>query len=129
MDLSVQKMRPPASVQGKSAAKRTSSSAQSEDAVETASEDQKLSFKHGNTAYDTLDADEQTSQPQEAAPERQKRRKRRQLMSNEDLRELTQEAASMQNTLSADGLMNMRAYQTSKPAQPEPEDPHFDKKL
>ncbi|PLW78851.1 hypothetical protein [Cohaesibacter celericrescens] len=125
MDLSVQKMQPPASVQGKSAAKKTSPGS-SDDAVDDVSRDQKTRFAHGNTGYDEIDADDcHPRQPE--THERKRRRKNRQLLSREDLSELTSSLEELQQAdQSADGLMNMRAYQAQPSETEEDERPHFE---
>lgn len=125
MDLSVQKMQPPASVQGKSAAKRTNQG-DSDDAVENIARDQRTRFTHGNTGYEAVDPDKEQSQQQEGF-KRQQRRKNRQLLSREDLSQLTTSVQTeMQEGKTADGLMNLRAYQTPAPQDPEEEKPHFE---
>lgn len=130
MDLSVQKMQPPASLQNKSAAKKTNSSNLNDDAVETASRDEKTRFTHGNTGYEAVDADEKSGNTYEK-PKRQKRRKQRQLLSGEDLTELTNTMVDQGNqTCSADGLMNLRAYQASpQPVLADDEETHFDRNI
>ncbi|MCT4657295.1 MAG: hypothetical protein N4A65_15995 [Cohaesibacter sp.] len=129
MDLSVQKMLPPASVQGKSAAKKTNNGALSDDAVETAAEDQKIRFTHGNTGYDSSDPDEQSSHdPQEER--RQNRRRQRQLLSGEDLSELTSTMADpAHKPQSADGLLNLRAYQPLKRSDKDDDTVHFERNI
>ena len=121
-------MQPPATVRGKSAAKKTNSASESDEAVETASADQSLEFKHGNTGYDALDPDEKRSD-QSNIPKRQGRRKNRQLLSQDDLSELTasMEEAQQQNN-AAGGLMQVRAYQATPVAKEEEDDsrPHFE---
>ncbi len=125
MDLSVQKMQPPASLQAKSAAKRTNQG-DSEDAVEDVARDQQARFTHGNTGYEALDPDEERRQDQQNF-KRGQRRKQRQLLSKEDLSQLT---TSVQTDLhdgkSADELMNLRAYQTQTPPDQEEDKPHFE---
>nr|WP_321980216.1 hypothetical protein [uncultured Cohaesibacter sp.] len=128
MDLSVQKMQPPATVRGKSAAKKTSPGSESEEAVTTTSRDQAIEFKHGNTGYESLDPDDSNS---EHAPSKKRkgRRKNRQLLSQDDLSELTvsMEDAQQEDTM-ADGLLQVRAYQTTPAPKEDKEDdlPHFE---
>ncbi|WP_316860050.1 hypothetical protein [uncultured Cohaesibacter sp.] len=125
MDISVQKMQPPATVQGKSAAKKTNLGT-TEDAVETAEADQEVEFKHGNTAYSSVDPDERNGKNGHEQ-ERKGRRKNRQLLSQDDLSELTTSIAELQKEAKpADGLLHMRAYQA--PSEPEEDDerPHFE---
>ena len=127
MDLSVQKMLPPATVRGKSAAKKTSAGSETEEALETASSDQSVDFKHGNTGYDALDSDQEQSGG-ESHQKRQGRRKTRELLSNDDLSELTSSLEEEQNTEKQAGeYMNLRAYQTV-PAKPDKDEdrPHFE---
>ncbi len=113
MDLSIQKMQPPASVQGKSAAKKSSKSQEEkdDDAVEAAERDQETRFMHGNTAYTTVDPDEQQSDTEQESDYRNRRRKQRQMISGEDLSQLTQahEETQAQSQLAGERL-NMRAY-------------------
>ena len=125
MDLSVQKMQPPATVQGKSAAKKTNPGS-SDDAVDDVARDQETRFAHGNTGYDEIDPDDSNpSKPN--TPERQQRRKNRQLLSGEDLSELTSSLEDLQQIdQSADELMNMRAYQAHPTETEEDQRPHFE---
>ena len=125
MDLSVQKMQPPAALSGKSAAKKANQG-DSDDAVENVDRDKEVRFAHGNTAYEETDPDEQRED--EASQHKRKgRRKNRQLLSQDDLSQLTTTLAEQQPvTRTADGLMNMRAYQApSKPDEDE-KAPHFE---
>ena len=122
MDLSVQKMQPPASVQGKSAAKKTAP-ASSEEAVDDVMLENAVNFHRGNNGYESDDSDEQN-----APDDRKQRRKNRQLLSGEDLSELTMSVEVLQQDYhSADGLMQVRAYQSHAP-EPKDEDdlPHFE---
>ncbi|WP_319485773.1 hypothetical protein [uncultured Cohaesibacter sp.] len=127
MDLSVQKMQPPATVRGKTAAKRTTPGSESEEAVENAMRDQHVEFKHGNTGYEAIDPDEEKASHKDK-DERQGRRKNRELLSQDDLSELT---ASMderqQEEKLADGLAQLRAYQAA-PSTGKKDDnlPHFE---
>ncbi|HAT86556.1 hypothetical protein [Cohaesibacter gelatinilyticus] len=131
MDLSVQKMQPPASVQGKSAAKRTSRSGAvtEEDAVESAERDQKVRFTHGNTGYETIDPDQQDNQEKDAR--KQKRQLgQQQLLSGEDLSELNSSMETAQIAeKSADGLMKIRAYQSAPAPAVSDDEPHFDRNI
>ena len=120
MDLSVQKMQPPATVQGKSAAKKTNPGS-SEDAIEDVARDEDVRFKHGGTGYEEVDPDEKDAR--DDAEQRQGRRKNRQLLSRDDLSELTSSLEQLQQPQSsADGLMNMRAYQSAPPPPEEQDD-------
>ena len=125
MDLSIQKMQPPATVKGKSAAKRTDPSG-GDDAVETVAPDQLIHMDRGNAGYEETDPDEKQPQHDD---HRQGRRKNRQLLSREDLSELTGSLEAIeQNQMTSDGLMHLRAYTTTpRPAEPdEDERPHFE---
>lgn len=125
MDLSVQKMQPPASLQGKSAAKRAKQG-DSEEAVETVAQDEAVTFAHGNTGYEATDPDEQADKSNQQE-QRQGRRKQRQLLSRDDLSQLTmsvEDGAAQAQT--AEGLMHLRAYQ-SQPSDNEEDKPrHFE---
>ncbi len=131
MDLSVQKMQPPASVQGKSAAKKASrSGALTEDeAVESTEADANVSFMHGNTAYERADQDDQ---PDHDPLGREPRRRRRgaNLLSGEDLSQLTMSVEQTSTPQqSADGLMNLRAYTSAPAPHQEDEEPNFDRNI
>ncbi|WP_319413470.1 hypothetical protein [uncultured Cohaesibacter sp.] len=127
MDLSVQKMQPPATVRGKSAAKKTSPGSESDEAVANTSRDQAVEFKHGNTGYDALDPDERKPE-EDKKQKRQDRRKNRELLSQDDLSELTASMENIQkNETIADGLMHVKAYQTAPhPKEEEKDLPHFE---
>jgi hypothetical protein len=131
MDLSIQKMQPPASVQGKSAAKKSSrAGAITEDnAVESADRDEKVEFRHGNTAYEQSDHEE-LSEKDLTNQRKRPRQKQSQLLSGEDLPQLTKsmETSSLPEK-SADGLMNLRAYQSPPALAEQEEEPHFDKNI
>lgn len=131
MDLSIQKMQPPASVQGKSAAKKSSrAGAITEDnAVESADRDEKVEFRHGNTAYEQSEHDELS---EKNATNRQKRPRQQQsqLLSGEDLSQLTKSMETSEiPERSADGLLNLRAYQATPVLSEQEEEPHFDKNI
>ena len=123
MDLSVQKMQPPAKVQGKSAAKK-SEPGSSDEAVGVINSDQAVKMDRGNAGYEERDQDEQQADQIE---QRQGRRKNRQLISQEGLSELT---GSLETTepdqKTADGLLNMRAYQAPNAETEKDEHPHFE---
>jgi hypothetical protein len=127
MDLSVQKMQPPATVRGKTAAKRTTPGSESEEAVENAMRDQHVEFKHGNTGYEAIDPDEEKAGHKDK-DERQGRRKNRQLLSQDDLSELTTSMDDLQQEEKlADGLAQLRAYQTAPATDKKDDDlPHFE---
>ncbi|SNY94277.1 hypothetical protein SAMN04515647_4599 [Cohaesibacter sp. ES.047] len=123
MDLSVQKMQPPATVKGKSAAKKTDPSG-SDDAVETISRDQTVHMGRGNAGYEEPDPDERH---EKSGDDRERRRKNRQLLSREDLTELTESLeAEQQNQMTSDGLMHLRAYTAQPKDKDEEERPHFE---
>ncbi|WP_319533460.1 hypothetical protein [uncultured Cohaesibacter sp.] len=123
MDLSVQKMQPPATVKGKSAAKKTDPSG-SDDAVETITRDQAVHMDRGNAGYEESDSDDY--QPSQR-DHRQARRRNRQLLSREDLTELTGTLETTQpNQMTSDGLMNLRAYSAHPPEKDQDERPHFE---
>lgn len=131
MDLSVQKMQPPASVQGKSAAKRTSRSGAvtEEDAVESTERDQKVRFTHGNTGYETIDPDQQDSQEKDSRKQKPQLGQQ-QLLSGEDLSELNSSMETAQIAeKSADGLMKIRAYQSAPAPTVSDDEPHFDRNI
>ncbi|MCV6576612.1 MAG: hypothetical protein OIF58_12830 [Cohaesibacter sp.] len=129
MDLSIQKMQPPASIQGKSAAKKTSRSGAvtEDDAVESTERDEKVRFTHGNTAYEQQDKDK--DQRDDVAPlQAYISQPQAQLLSGEDLSQLTKSMEeSAQTDQSADGLMNLRAYQPQTKQKTDEDKPHFDK--
>ena len=125
MDLSIQKMQPPASVQGKSAAKKTNQS-ESEEAVEDVTRDQKTRFTHGNTGYEAIDPDEQDNS-QEETHQRKGRRKQRQLLSGEDLSHMTATMEEEGNQAhKAEDLMHLRAYKAPPKEEDEKSSPHFE---
>lgn len=131
MDLSVQKMQPPASVQGKSAARKASrSGALTEDeAVESTERDADVRFMHGNTAYEGIEQDDQLDQDPKGRKPRRKRRGAN-LLSGEDLSQLTI-SMEMESTPqhSADGLMNLRAYTAAPAPREDDEEPNFDRNI
>lgn len=131
MDLSVQKMQPPASVQGKSAAKKASrSGALTEDeAVEATEADAEVHFTHGNTGYESADQGDQLDHDYLGRKPRRRRRGAN-LLSGEDLSQLTMsmEMASTPQH-SADGLLNLRAYQSAPSAHAADEEPNFDRNI
>lgn len=125
MDLSIQKMQPPASLKGKTAAKRTNQG-DSDEAVETVAQDEAVRFTHGNTAYESSDPEEQPS-PNSQTEERQSRRKQRQLLSRDDLSQLTmsvEHGATQAQT--AEGLMHLRAYKTQSSEEEDKKSPNFE---
>lgn len=131
MDLSVQKMQPPASVQGKSAAKKASRSGTltEDEAVESTERDEKARFAHGNTGYERSEQDDQQDHdPLGREPRR--RRRGANLLSGEDLSQLTMsmEQASLPQQ-SADGLMNLRAYKTASAPQSADDEHNFDRNI
>ena len=131
MDLSVQKMQPPASVQGKSAAKRSarSGTVTEDSAVESAERDQKTRFVHGNTGYEQSDKDEQAEQEAKKQAH-QTLQHQAQLLSGEDLSQLALSVEQSQaDGTSADGLMNLRAYQSKPTTNDQEEEPQFDKNI
>lgn len=125
MDLSVQKMQPPATVRGKSAARKTDQ-ASSDEAVGDVARDELVRFKHGNTGYDKIDPDEQKDRS-DNNDDRSGRRKNRQMLSHEGLSELTSSVELLQTEqVSADGRMNLRAYQTTTAKDEEEVGPHLE---
>lgn len=125
MDLSVQKMQPPATVRGKSAA-RKSDQASSDEAIEDVARDELVHFKHGNTGYDKIDPDDNKERP-DSEDERSGRRKNRQMLSHQGLSELTSSVELLQaEQASADGRMNLRAYQTTPAKDEEEAGPHLE---
>ena len=125
MDLSVQKMQPPAALQKKSAAKRTEPE-NGNDAVEDVIRDQMVRFAHGNTQYGQRDPEEQKEESNQLE-NRKGRRKKRQLLSREDLSELTSSLELQQNAhVTADGRMSLRAYKTSPPNKEDEEGAHLE---
>ncbi len=125
MDLSVQKMQPPATVQGKSAAKKVNQN-NSDEAVEDVARDELVRFKHGNTGYDKADPDEQKERSGQDE-QRKGRRKNRQMLSREDLSELTSSLELLQNEqATADGRMNLRAYQAPPSQEEDDKGPHLE---
>ncbi|SFO66299.1 hypothetical protein SAMN04488056_110120 [Cohaesibacter marisflavi] len=126
MDLSVQKMQPPATTLGKTAAKKTSNNL-SDDSVEDVPRDQAIDFKHGNTGYEAVDPDKEKSRPKDK-PKRQGRRKNRQMLSGDDLLELTNTLETEQEEdTSAEEFLQVRAYQAkTQPKNEEDDLPHFE---
>lgn len=127
MDLSIQNMQPPASLQKKSAAKKTGSGTLDEDAIANTSEDQAVTFTHGNTGYETS-TEEEEQQQRKQRRHREARRKNRQLLSGEDLSELTNNVSAEGETHSnAETFMQLKAYQSPPPAKDDDEKhPHFE---
>lgn len=126
MDLSVQKMQPPASVLGKSAAKKTNQNL-SDDSVGDVARDQAISFKHGNTGYEAVDPDEEKSRSKDT-PRRKRRRKNRQMLSGDDLLELTNTLENEQDEdTSAEEFLQVRAYEANNQQKNDEDDlPHFE---
>ena len=125
MDLSVQKMRPPASVKGKTAAKSIAPGSSSE-AVEDVGRDELVQFRHGNTSYDRPDDSDQDHH-EVTQDGRKGRRKNRQMVSREDLSELTSSLEVIQNDPpTADGRMSLRAYKTHLTPKKEDQRPQLE---
>lgn len=123
MDLSVQKMQPPATTKGKTAAKKSDPNG-SEEAAEAIARDQKVYMGKGNAGYEERDHDEER---QPVLDDRKARRKNRQMLSSEDLTQLTSSLLSAQQDQSAaDELMNLRAYKSQADTDSDEDKPHFE---